>query len=118
MLCDLEKKTCMHHGEATISLSDKGNKSFQSVLVIGRLSLFNHFCFQAAALKNLWYTELPHFHISFCTYFKYYKVQPLFIACIQLENWHKSISEGLESVFKTRPSSTHQKGKTTLTIKF
>lgn len=48
MLCALEKETRMHHGEATISLCDKGNKSFQSVLVIGRLSLFNHFCFQAA----------------------------------------------------------------------
>lgn len=68
MMCALEKETRMHHGEATISLCDKGNKSFQSVLVIGRLSLFNHFCFQAA-LKKLQYTELPHFHISLSTYF-------------------------------------------------
>lgn len=68
MLCALEKETRMHHGEATISLCDKGNKSFRSVLVIGRLSLFNHFCFQAA-LKKLQYTELPHFHISLSTCF-------------------------------------------------
>lgn len=81
MLCALEKETCMHYGDATILPSDKGNKSFQSVLVIVLVSLFNHFCCQAAALKSLQYTELPHFRISLCTFFcfKYYEVQPLFV---------------------------------------
>lgn len=70
-----------------------------------RLSLFNHFCFQAAALKNLQYTELLHFHISLSLYFVLIttKYNPyLSIACMQLDNWHKPISKGLESIFKTR----------------
>lgn len=86
-----------------------------------RLNLFYHFCFQAAALENLQDTELLHFHISLSTYFVLNTTMYnhyLFIACMQLDNWHKSISKGLESIFKTRPSSIHQKGIKTLTIKF